>query len=146
MRQIKFRAWDGKKMHLPEHCDQQDFFVTPEGEVRYIHEVGVEGHITDSLRRGWVLQQFTGKSCKRGNDIYDGDILAQDCAMIDDYTGKTSVEVQYLVVRWCQNKLCWSVYCPSAMITNDWEYIPGNAYKVGNIYENKNFLTPTPAR
>lgn len=44
MRGIKFRAWDGKKMHLPELIDQSDFFIQANGDVCYLQEVGFEGH------------------------------------------------------------------------------------------------------
>ena len=30
-REIKFRAWDGKQMYLPEYTDREDFHIEADG-------------------------------------------------------------------------------------------------------------------
>jgi hypothetical protein len=71
---------------------------------------------------------WTGRTDKKGIEIYDGDVLGQDCSMVDDYSGKHSIEVQRLIVRWDGERLQWTVFCPDAVLQNNWGYIPRNTY------------------
>jgi uncharacterized phage protein (TIGR01671 family) len=89
---------------------------------------------------GFEFMQFTGVNDNSGKGIYEGDILAQDCKMVDDYSGKESNEVQKLVVRWSTEKAAWSVYAPDAVSKKDWGYIPRGAAVIGNIYENPELI------
>lgn len=122
MRDIKFRAWDKKR-----NCWNFTLFeFDADGKLEVISDA--------------EINQFTGLKDKNGDDIYEGDILGQDCAMVDDYTGKPTTETQKMVVIWDAEKSGWAVYCPDAMIKNSWGYVPKGTYIIGNIWENKHLI------
>lgn len=80
----------------------------------------------------------TGHFDKDGNEIFDGDTLFQDCKMIDDYTGKSSIERQRLIVQFDTKNNRWGVYCPDAMLKDNWGFIPEYAYKdLNTINQNE---------
>jgi hypothetical protein len=61
MREIKFRAWDGKRI-------LDDFYVSCRSG-----KAEVRGEVFD-----WTLMQYTGlKDKKNGKEIYEGDIVKQ---------------------------------------------------------------------
>lgn len=66
MREIKFRAWDGRKMQHRVLPVLADAFVEYGGIGKHL--------ITSDLTKG-VLMQFTGLTDKNGIEIYEGDIL-----------------------------------------------------------------------
>ena len=76
-----------------------------------------------------------------GHELQDGDIVAQHCQMIDDYTGKTSIKLNRLLICWNGEK--WDVKCIDAMIgyrNNFWGYIPKFDELVGNAVDNLDWL------
>lgn len=76
-----------------------------------------------------------------GQELHDGDIVAQHCQMIDDYTGKTSVQLNRLLICW--NGKSWDVKCIDAMVgyrNNFWGRIPHIDELVGNAIDNADLL------
>ena len=64
MREIKFRAWDGKRYTT-------DFFITSEGTVFKPHYDRNAEIVSD-----FTIEQFTGLHDKNGKEIYEGDIIS----------------------------------------------------------------------
>ena len=65
MREIKFRAWDGSKMHY------EGFGITCEG----LPTIGYVSHEIDlSKKDSFRMMQFTGLKDKNGKEIYEWDI------------------------------------------------------------------------
>ena len=97
------------------------------------HEIG-------NLQQGAVMRRATGIIIK-GNELLDGDIVAQHCQMVDDYTGKTSIKLNRLLISWNGKK--WDVKCIDAMVgyrNNFWGHIPIFDELVGNAVDNSELL------
>lgn len=75
MREIKFRAWDGRQM-------RKGFRV----------EVGV---VIVNERAAWVYLQYTGLKDKDGTEIYEGDILE-----VENYPKRQLVEYRPQTGMW----------------------------------------------
>lgn len=122
MREIKFRIWR-------------------DGKMQQLHQLNAyDNHLFNAPDDREFIMQFTGLSDKNGKDIYEGDILGVDCHMADDYTGKETIEVQKLPVRWDEVRAMFTVYCPSAIVKTNWGHIPYQGYIIGNIYENPELI------
>ena len=93
-----------------------------------------------TLQQHNVMRKATG-ILLNGQELHDGDIVAQHCQMVDDYTGKTSIELNRLLICW--NGKSWDVKCIDAMIgyrNNFWGHIPKIDELVGNAIDNSDLL------
>lgn len=141
MREIKFRAWDGKQMYLPEYSDHENFCIQADGTITKYQEVGYERHLMQFiLGDNWFLMQYTGLKDKNGKEIYEGDILYEkyiDSKEEKGY-GETFVKVAYKdgAFGWIGDITGnFSPFFNEPL--NDFEVI-------GNIYENHELCSQLP--
>lgn len=131
MREIKFRAWDGKEkiMWIDIHLTDVD------------SDDGSNGFLVDRIRNGKleesflfgnysdehiVWMQYTGLHDKNGKEIYEGDILS-----FEVFAYKTQGIVKYIENGfWLTNEI------------GD-RYVPDLEYSevIGNIYENPELVS-----
>jgi len=110
MRQIKFRAWDGKKMY-----DNDSIVV-------YLSAGWIENASLDSgaihIKSGVDhLMQFTGLTDKNGVDIYESDVIESQY----NYIG--NIEVKFKDGKFNISDLCLA-----------------KCLVIGNIHQNKDLL------
>lgn len=131
MREIKFRAWDGSLMfNVAQITFNDSTWSLDKGR-------GVSIPFQPSI----TLMQFTGLHDKNGKEIYEGDILIDKES--DEFGNDISSELQ---VVFCQNTAQFCVdnsfKKDNSSLVNIVEYLGvENLEVIGNIYENKNYLT-----
>lgn len=115
MREIKFRAWDGEEMVIPDYIDQ----------------IGSGWWKSNSIpNTSKNLMQYTGLKDKNGKEIYEGDIVTQR------YTG--TWEVVYGASRFYLRRYDNPVNDTFPYRRNS-DILPLEV--IGNIYENPELLT-----
>lgn len=118
-REIKFRAWDGKRMTI-------DFCIKSGGDVFQPHY-----DRPPSLER-WDVMQFTGLHDKNGKEIYEGDITQTVCG--------DGVRLSKFIIEWDEAN------CRFVKHRHDGEVFDLDSLSValheiiGNIYETPSLL------
>lgn len=113
MKELKFRAWDGKKM-----IDD----VIPVSETSIIELFEYEWKETEVKS----VEQYTGLKDKNGKEIYEGDILQIDDHIIGDFE-----------VLW--HNLGWSIKRSIGFETLS-VHKPNDIVVIGNIHEDADLL------
>ena len=111
MREIKFRAWDGKRYTI-------DFFITSEGTVFKPHYDRNAEIVSD-----FTIEQFTGLHDKNGKEIYEGDI--------DEARG---------ICVWIEEDCRWAFQEVETGHQHGLFAITGDFNIIGNIHENPELL------
>lgn len=113
MREIKFRAWEPKKLQM----------WTPQYRAPY-------EMLRDAARSSAILMQYTGLKDRNGVEIYEGDILK--------YSGKRHDGSKYEGVY----QVDWGI-CGHSDRGIGWQIDPDEVIKeevIGNIYEHPHLL------
>ena len=127
MRDIKFRAWNGKRMLFMGAGGYNDFELAG-GSIYEPSEFEVH-------RREYPLMQYTGLTDKNGIEIYDGDIvnLINAVKRLDG-----TLEDILCKVKWCYETACF--YADElgfgAYSLTDYE-----VEVIGTIYQNPELLS-----
>lgn len=133
---MKFRAWNGKYMILPDLSDWDDFFILPDGDIGFMDEdsSSYSGYRFLGYRTDWEVMQFTGLLDKNGKEIYEGDIVKFFTYYYKKGTSR--------IVAWddCGR---WLPFCDDDYIQDE----QGDHFNfdkgfeiLGNIYENPELL------
>lgn len=124
MREIKFRAWDGKKM-----------LINPRFEFFNHGRNGRPVMMADEHENVEIMQ-FTGLLDKNGKEIYEGDILTN------------AIEETIVSVSWDVTGANWKfnehkIFMDDGVGRGKWNLDMGyakNCEVIGNIYENPELL------
>jgi uncharacterized phage protein (TIGR01671 family) len=129
MREIKFRAWDGKRM--------TDDFVVWNGHATDIDEFGFYTQLD------WPLMQHTGLKDRNGVEVYEGDIVRgpSNSAVVLETSAKSNRQIMAeFEVRWAPNQFWGSfVLQPLTKVHRTYPAF-SNCEVIGNIYQNPELL------
>ena len=123
MREIKFRAWDGK-------CYTTDFFITSEGTVFKSHYDSKAEMVS-----GFIIEQFTGLHDKNGKEIYEGDKckIKFDISKVEDYIYNSLTEKE---IKSGEREFI----VESPLFNNQPELNCDDIEVIGNIHENPELI------
>ncbi len=132
-REIKFRAWFGKKM-IPS--DTATFFVEFDGTVWENIGSCESDYLQEQHPSECILMQFTGLKDKNNKDIYEGDIIGGEKVLHTGYFNGDEI-FEDLVSEVVFENGCFitkDMEMPLfSLSTTDFEVI-------GNIYENSELI------
>jgi len=139
MREIKFRAWDGKGMigsgdtwgvGNPEYAIGFDGKVLRKAD-NYGRGSDYAEYMSEDGHENYTLMQYTGLKDKNSVEIYEGDIVRR-------YTGQDCEgNNEVLKVVWHNRDARWK------MTANDFNHHDNWCFSkeiIGNIYENPDLL------
>lgn len=144
MREIKFRAWDGKLMINPSDIfgDVRDeHLISFSGETYLLYESSNGNYAPSTLeskrKSEIILMQFTGLKDKNGKEIYEGDILKRSKEKI----------ISFVAVIEFKNGMFGGITKPGNNHFIEMKRLPvcdydGGGYDeiIGNVYENPDLL------
>lgn len=125
MHEIKFRAWDGRKI-----CGVKNIEFAEEG-VCVTKDDGYFGYLGSDIE----LLQYTGLKDKHGQEIYRGHIF--DCSYVNPMTGEKVLKLYEVVFR---NGSFMAKHKDSPYGDTLLHFINKTGKVVGCIYENLELL------
>lgn len=137
MREIKFRAWDGRRkiMLSPEQLDKENRSLGAHGLMVAMDEDSkASGHLWNT---DWIKPLFwTGLKDMRDEPIFDGDIIRY-------FAPGEGAEPFVGEVYWSQSKLAWDVDDQNQDLSEVCEWF-NDIQVLGNVYEHGNNLIGDP--
>lgn len=118
MREIKFRAWDGKEYEFfsLESITQDESYRTYLGNLK--------------MNDNTVIEQYTGLKDKKGKEIFEGDLVKESGIVVA--IGKDTIDL-IGTVKWCEGSAGFHVVFEHIEQTS---YITSTMEICGNIHEN----------
>lgn len=131
MREIKFRAWDGREMHYgtPLFNKLGAFLVTEKNPLICDQYGYIE--ITEFIKADFFME-FTGMRDRNGKDIYEGDLLIQ-------FEGEY-YETSPRSVGWDNENGGWCLFHAGGHLHVTLGGFKEGLKIIGNIYENPELL------
>lgn len=141
---IKFRVWDGKKIHVLEAL---------KGSCNHILQVGTDGfwlnsyetgELITSTENGGLLMQFIGFTDRTDKEIFEGDIIQYDYLGDDGQT-----ESSFMQIFWNEKtaSFCYDDSYKSDKTSGQElnEEFCNDVVVIGNIYEDAKLLAVSEA-
>lgn len=125
MREIKFRAWNGKKM-IYRGLHDKNWYYTPKNDENGCHWA-FPADQSDAL---FKIMEYTGLKDKNGKEIYEGDIIN-----IGDKDEICSIEKTFIEYEGGSFIIKYLGFKYSL-----WNFDSNDIEIVGNIYENPELL------
>ena len=141
MRELKFRAWDGERLHLWDsetHPGARTLGCT----YPKLHYLPMSYLVGDS--NDWVWEQYTGLTDRDGTDIYEGDIVR--FKLDEPLSKEETVTHEIGTVEWCDNccngfRVQWHNYGNNCRLSTLDEI-----EVIGDVHQNPDLLTSLAER
>jgi len=132
-REIKFRAWDGKKMYSPDELIQ---FGNEGITTGYFDPSGCPKYSDHKL------MQYTGLKDRAGREIFEGDILrfldGQDCSTESGFDWDEYMNIG--AIRWSETEARYVISNLNMLDIDTFIDQIEETEVIGNIYENPDLL------
>ena len=139
MRPIKFRAWNGRKMIMPEDSAYYQHYISMCGNIVQKSSEGMDcfgGGDRWARAEPLELMQFTGLQDKVGVDIYEGDLIKNKSGRICEVVFNKYCAAFDSKIR-SDGSLDSEAYSGRSILWKSHVTVIGNIYQNPELLENK---------